>query len=99
MLASGAEAFVGDFVIYSGVYRDVVAVKTYLPGEDRPADCPVMPGWVVREIVTEDGSRWFGHKPGETYKGSEILVRYPDGISFEHSTVDDGDVNIMDYFE
>lgn len=76
-----ALASVGDYIICRGVWVKVQAVKTYRPGQHLQS--PICNDMIARELVTAKGSRWHGHKPGDTYKGCEVLSQAPSGVSFE----------------
>ena len=76
-----ASAAVGGTVAYATAYARVLAVHTWPPGTHR---CALSPDFVVRQVVTTQGSAWYGHAPGGTYQDAETLEMNADtGISFE----------------
>lgn len=75
-----ALAKVGDPVIVGGYIERVTAVQTFDPWEHAGR---VHGHFVARRVVTTGGERWFGHAPGDRYRGMEILFRAPGGVSFE----------------
>ena len=71
----------GDVVIHDGRQVRVLQVHDHAPGGH--ADSPIRDEMVAREVVTETGIRWFGHQPGDAYRGAEVAIRYPDGVRFD----------------
>jgi hypothetical protein len=79
----GALAGIGDRIFVDGRPQTVTAVHTYAPGTPEAAMAPIKAGMVVRAVVTDAGTRHFGHLPGDRYRGTEITGMCVDGISFE----------------
>jgi hypothetical protein len=77
----------GDTVICNGEPYTVLDVHVHGPGEHRHS--PILDGHYAREVVTAAGSRWFGHAPGDSYRGVEVVARQPGGVRFESRAEDD----------
>ncbi len=77
-----ALAVPGDLAIVDGTFAEFIAVHTYAPGQ-HPAGLAVYADHVARVVITTRGTRVFGHRPGERYRGVEISTLAPEGISFE----------------
>lgn len=75
-----AAATVGDLVLFGGESHVVTAVDDYAAGEHDWS--PVANCLVARCVTAGSRERWFGHRPGQAYRGAEVAARYPDGIVF-----------------
>lgn len=77
----------GDRIFVNSRPHTVTAVHTYPPGSPEATAAPIVAGMVVRAVVTDAGTRHFGHPPGDRYRGMEITGMCADGVSFEDTPV------------
>ncbi len=78
-----AAATVGDLALVGGRVHVVTAVDDYAAGDHDWS--PVANCLVARCVTFGNGNeRWFGHRPGQAYRGVEVAASHPDGIVFRH---------------